>query len=77
MFFFHELSPTFKRLGKNELLERCLRVKTQNQNESVNGQLWSCVPKPVFTGKRRVTLAVYETVCIANTPVQLVKQECF
>ena len=65
--FFIELSPVFERLSKYTLLVRCLKGLTQNQNESVNGQLWLRVPKTVFTGKRRVTFAVCETVAVANT----------
>ena len=36
-----ELNPTFTRLSKDDLLSRCLKGMTQNQNEAVNGQLWS------------------------------------
>ena len=40
---------------------------TQNQNEAVNGQLWSRCPKTHFCGKRRVTIAVCETVTVSAT----------
>ena len=40
---------------------------TQNQNESLNGKLWSLVPKSKFCGKRLVTIGVCETICVSNT----------
>jgi len=65
--FMAELEPIFKRLSDNELLNRCLLGLTQNQNECINGLLWSRVPKSAFCGKRRIEIAVCETVCVANT----------
>ena len=65
--FMKELAPIFKRLSGDELLKRCLKGLTQNQNESLNGLLWSKVSKTMFCGKRKVTNAVSETVCIFNT----------
>ena len=38
--FFNELRPIFEKLSKDELLSRCLKGFTQNQNESLNSQLW-------------------------------------
>ncbi|XP_068708152.1 uncharacterized protein [Montipora foliosa] len=46
---------------------RCLQGQTQNRNESVNGQLWSRFPKSQYWGKRRVVIAVCETVGVFNT----------
>ena len=40
---------------------------TQNQNESINGILWSHIPKTLFCGSRKVTIGVCETICDANT----------
>ena len=59
-----ELEPIFKRLSDNELFNRCLLGLTQNQNECINGLLWSRVPKSAFCGKRRIEIAVCETVLI-------------
>ena len=59
-----------KRMGAGaaaQHLKRCLAGLTQNQNEAVNGQLWSRCPKTHFCGKRRVTIAVCETVTVSNT----------
>ena len=65
--FLHELKPIFTRLSKDDLLGRCLKGLTQNQNESVNGQVWSRCPKSRYCGKRRVVIAVCETVGVFNT----------
>ena len=65
--FFCELQPIFDRVSDSKLLKRCLLGMTQNQNESLNGKLWSLVPKSKFCGKRRVTIGVCETICVSNT----------
>ena len=39
----------------------------QNQNESLNGQLWPGVPKTIFCGKRKVIIAAPETIGVTNT----------
>ena len=61
-----ELDPIFERLSDESLLTRCLQELTQNQNESVNAQLWSKCSK-TFVGVRRVQIAVCETVTVFNT----------
>ena len=65
--FIEELKPIFTRLTSDDLLNRCLQGQTQNRNESVNGQLWSRCPKSRYCGKRRVVIAVCETVGVFNT----------
>ncbi len=65
--FFNELQPIFNRLSDSDLLKRCLLGLTQNQKESLNGRLWSLVPKSRFYGKRRVTIGVCEVICVSNT----------
>ena len=65
--FMAQLQPIFTRLSDSDLLSRCLLGLTQNQNESLNGRLWSLVPKTTFCGKRRIVIAVCETICVSNT----------
>lgn len=65
--FIDELKPIFIRLTNDDLLKRCLQGQTQNRNESINGQLWSRCPKSRYCGKRRVVIAVCETVGVLNT----------
>jgi hypothetical protein len=43
--FKKELEPIFTRLSNHDLLTRCLKGMTQNQNEAANGVLWSKCPK--------------------------------
>ena len=62
-----QLDPIFTRLSKDELLSRCLKGMTQNQNESANGVLWFKCPKTKFCGARRVRIAVCETIAAFNT----------
>ena len=65
--FMEELAPIFARLSKDNLLSRCLKGITQNQNEAINGMLWSKCPKTKFCGARKVTIAVCETIALFNT----------
>ena len=65
--FMEELDPIFTRLSSDDLLSRCLKGMTQNQNEAVNGQLWSKCSKTKFCGAKRVCIAVCETVAVFNT----------
>lgn len=46
--FLAELLPIFSRLTADSLLDRCLQGLTQNQNESLNGLVWSICPKTRF-----------------------------
>ena len=65
--FFNELKPMFTRLSQKELLGRCLKGLTQNQHEAINGMLWRRCPKTKFCGKRKVELAVAETIIEFNS----------
>ena len=40
---------------------------TQNQNEAINGILWSNCPKTSFCGRQKVEIAVCETTCYFNS----------
>lgn len=65
--FMAELDPIFTRLSKDDLLIRCLKGITQNQNEAANGVLWSKCPKTKFCGARRVRISACETIAAFNT----------
>ena len=65
--FMEELDPIFIRLSKDDLLSRCLKGMTQNQNEAVKGQQWSKCSKTKFCGARRVRIAACETIAVFNT----------
>lgn len=46
------IKPIFKDLSEKSLglIEKCLKGKIQNPNESFNNTIWSFVPKAVFVG---------------------------
>ena len=64
--FRQKLLPIFKRLSRSDLLSRCLRGLTQNQNESLNNVLWMKCPKRVFFGKRKLETATTAAVMYWN-----------
>ena len=45
--FVDALKPIFTRLTNEDILQRCLKGFTQNQNESLNGTVWNLVPRHV------------------------------
>ena len=65
--FMEELNPIFTRLSNDDLLSRCLKGMTQNQNEAVNGQLWSKCSKTKFSGARKVCIAACDAIAVFNT----------
>ena len=64
--FVDALKPIFTRLTNEDILQRCLKGFTQNQNESLNGTVWNRCPKTRFCGQQRVQVAVCEAVCQFN-----------
>ena len=65
--FIPVLEPIFKRLSDKDILSRCLKGFTQNQNEALNGTVWNRCPKTRFCGQRRVQIAVCEAICVFNS----------
>lgn len=53
-------------LSRQELLERCLRGKTQNPNESMHSKLWAKCSKTKFAGYDMVLFAAQLTVLQHN-----------
>ena len=60
------LKPTYAKLSDDNLLRKCLDGKTQNQNESFNGMIWTRIPKTVFVGTNAFQLGVYDAVAHFN-----------
>ena len=56
--FKEELKPIFERFSDAELLGRCFKGLTQNQNKSINNVLWSMCPKTKLCCRQKVLLAV-------------------
>lgn len=54
-----EVKPVYRDLTDRELLSRCLMGATQNQNESLNGLIWSICPKEGFCGKDVVEMSAH------------------
>ena len=60
--FRDELKPLFTRLSRSDLLKRCLKGITQNQNEAINAVLWKKCPKSVFCGNAKLRNCAAQTV---------------
>ena len=69
-----KVKPVYKRLSEDELLQKCLHGKTQNQNESFNGLIWQRIPKEVFVGKDLLELGLFDAVAHFNMGSQSVLQ---
>ena len=65
------VKPIYERLSKDDLLERCLDEKTQNQNKLLNGMIWNRFPKEVFIGSDVLKLGVYDAFAHFNTGPKL------
>lgn len=61
-----ELKPIFKSLSDRVLLQKCLKGKTQNPNESLNNLIWSYLPKRVFVRLDTLDFGVSEAVLSFN-----------
>ena len=53
-----ELTPIYKDLTNDDLLERCLDYYTQNSNESFNGMIWQQIPKETYAGAMTLDIGV-------------------
>ena len=59
-----KVKPIYQTLCQDDLLQKGLHGKTQNQNESLNGLIWQRVPKEVFVGRELLNLA-----CMLQFPI--------
>ena len=59
------IRPVFVSLSDDNLLQKCLHGKSQNNNESLNGLIWKRCPKDVFV--RCVTLEL----CVSSAVIAL------
>ena len=62
----HKVKDVYSRLSNNELLEKCLHGKTQNQNESLNGMIWQRIPKEVFVGREMLEFGMNDAISYFN-----------
>ena len=64
--FIPHIKPILIDLTRDSLLEKCLPMKTQNQNESFNGTIWNRIPKDTYVGLRQLELGVYDALSHFN-----------
>lgn len=62
----NEIKYIFRDLSDKKLLEKCIRGKTQNPNESLNNVIWTVLPKRVFVGIESLHFGVYEAITRFN-----------
>ena len=60
------IRPVCVSLSDDNLLQKCLHGKTQNNNESLNGLIWKRCPKDVFVGRVILELGVASAVIALN-----------
>ena len=53
-------------LSNDDLLKKCLRGKTQNTNESINGVIWKKCPKEVYVSRTTLETGVDSAVVNFN-----------
>lgn len=75
--FLPKILPIYQRLASSELLERCIRCKTQNANESLHNMIWSRCSKDVFVFKKRVDHSVGEVISEYNKGITYALKETF
>ncbi|CAH2092908.1 unnamed protein product [Euphydryas editha] len=66
----NETKPIDENLTKEELLERCIGVFTQNSNESCNQIICKVTPKSLPASSTIVNMAVKFATCTFNEKVQ-------
>ena len=64
----------YVRLGHPDLLRRCLRGATQNNNESLHSKIWAKCPKTGFVGLERVASAACSAIAEFNSGIELSMQ---
>lgn len=62
----NQVFQVYKDLAKDELLQRCLKGKTQNANESLRSKIWGTLSKTKFYGLKTVQYSVVNTVLKHN-----------
>ena len=60
------IRPVFVSLSDDNLLQKCLHGKTQNNNESLNGLIWKRCSKDVFVGRVTLELSITSAVIAFN-----------
>ena len=61
-----QVKEVYDDLTNDELLRKCLKGRTQNQNESSHGKLWRKVQKTKFYGKDTIETAAQSVILETN-----------
>ena len=64
------VKPVFDSLCEEKLLKRCLLGATQNQNESLNNNIWARAPKTEYASRTTIEVAVAQAVIVFNSGSQ-------
>ena len=62
-----KLESIFRELSSPELLAKCLEGSTQNNNESLNGVIWTRCPKNVLVGLPVLEMSVSSAILTFNS----------
>lgn len=60
------VKPIYEDLSKDELLEKCVHGKTQNQNEAFNALVWERVPKATYVSLTTSKFGTFDAVAHFN-----------
>ena len=60
------IKPIYKDFLKDELLQRCVRSFTQNNNESFKQNVWKVIPKNLPASFKTVSIRAYIATCVFN-----------
>ena len=61
-----QVREVYDDLTRDELLQKCLKGRTQNPNESLHGKLWRKVHKTKFYGKDTIECAAQSVILETN-----------
>ena len=64
------IKPVFENLCNEQLLEKCLKGATQNQNESFNSLIWVRSPKTEYSSLATTQIAVSHATLVFNSGVR-------
>ena len=60
------VKPIYEDLSRNELLEKCVHGKTQNQNEAFNALVWERFSKATYVSLTTSKFGTYDAVAHFN-----------
>ena len=61
-----QIKPIYNDLSRDDLLQKCLHGKTQNQNEAFNALIWERVPKATYVSLKHMQFGTYDAIAHFN-----------